>query len=55
VLIAEPADAQYVPDHTLGVAALFGASSVERLPTEVAITESMRRSRRITRTAGVAG
>jgi predicted TIM-barrel enzyme len=35
--IAEPADAQYVLDHTEGVVGFFGASSVERLPTEVAI------------------
>jgi len=36
--IAEPADAQYVLDHTEGVVGFYGASSVERLPTEVAIT-----------------
>jgi predicted TIM-barrel enzyme len=35
--IAEPADAQYVLDHTDGVVGFFGASSMERLPTEVAI------------------
>jgi predicted TIM-barrel enzyme len=35
--IAEPTDAQYVLDHTEGVVGFFGASSVERLPTEVAI------------------
>jgi Predicted TIM-barrel enzyme, possibly a dioxygenase len=53
--IAEPADAQYVLDHTTGVAGFFGASSMERLPTEVAITENMRRFKRITRAAAVAG
>ena len=53
--IAEPDDAQYVLDHTTGVAGFFGASSMERLPTEVAITENMRLFNRITRTAGVAG
>ena len=47
--IAEPDDAQYVLDHTTGVAGFFGASSMERLPTEVAITENMRRFKRITR------
>jgi predicted TIM-barrel enzyme len=36
--IAEPADAAYVLEHTTGVAGFFGASSVERLPTEQAIT-----------------
>jgi predicted TIM-barrel enzyme len=35
--IAEPADAQYVLDHTTGIAGFFGASSMERLPTEKAI------------------
>ena len=36
--ISEPADAQFVLDHTKGVVGFFGASSIERLPTEVAIT-----------------
>ena len=36
--IAEPADAAYVLQHTHGVAGFFGASSIERLPTETAIT-----------------
>lgn len=35
--IAEPEDAQYVLERTRGVVGFFGASSVERLPTEVAI------------------
>lgn len=37
--IAEPADAQYVLERTQGVVGFFGASSIERLPTEVAIRE----------------
>ncbi len=41
--IAEPEDAQYVLDHTQGVVGFFGASSIERLPTEVAITGCVRR------------
>jgi predicted TIM-barrel enzyme len=41
--IAEPEDAAYVLAHTRGVAGFFGASSVERLPTEVAITGCVRR------------
>jgi predicted TIM-barrel enzyme len=49
--IAEPDDTQYILDHTRGVAGFFGASSMERLPTEVAITENMRRFKRISRTA----
>jgi predicted TIM-barrel enzyme len=46
--IAEPQDAQYVLDRTSGVAGFVGASSVERLPTEVAITETMRTLKQIT-------
>ena len=41
--IAEPDDAAYVLERTHGIAGFFGASSMERLPTEVAITETMRR------------
>lgn len=41
--IAEPEDAAYVLERTTGVAGFFGASSMERLPTEVAITETVRR------------
>jgi predicted TIM-barrel enzyme len=41
--IAEPDDAQYVLSRTRGVGGFFGASSMERLPTEVALTENMRR------------
>lgn len=37
--IAEPEDAQYVLERTEGVVGFFGASSIERLPTEVAIRE----------------
>jgi predicted TIM-barrel enzyme len=41
--IAEPDDAAYVIANTEGVVGFFGASSMERLPTEVAMTENMRR------------
>jgi predicted TIM-barrel enzyme len=41
--IAEPDDAAYVLERTTGVAGFFGASSMERLPTENAITETVRR------------
>jgi predicted TIM-barrel enzyme len=41
--IAEPDDAQYVLARTRGVVGFFGASSMERLPTEIALTENMRR------------
>lgn len=45
--IAEPEDATYVLEHTRGVVGFFGASSMERLPTEVAITENARRFKQI--------
>jgi predicted TIM-barrel enzyme len=41
--IAEPDDAAYVLERTEGVVGFFGASSMERLPTEAAMTENMRR------------
>jgi len=41
--IAEPEDAAYVLERTSGVAGFFGASSMERLPTEIATTEKVRR------------
>jgi predicted TIM-barrel enzyme len=41
--IAEPEDAAYVLKHTRGVVGFFGASSIERLPTETAITDCVRR------------
>jgi predicted TIM-barrel enzyme len=37
--IAEPADAQYILDHTEGVVGFYGASSMERLPVEPAIQQ----------------
>ena len=40
--IAEPEDAAYILRHTRGVVGFFGASSIERLPTEVAITACVR-------------
>jgi len=45
--IAEPADATYVLERTRGVAGFFGASSMERLPTEQAIAGTMRRFKQI--------
>ncbi|HYT93768.1 MAG TPA: phosphoenolpyruvate hydrolase family protein [Gemmataceae bacterium] len=41
--ISEPEDAQYILEHTKGVVGFFGASSIERLPTEIAITGCVRR------------
>jgi predicted TIM-barrel enzyme len=40
--IADPADAQYILSRTEGVCGFFGASSIERLPTEQAISERVR-------------
>jgi len=48
--IAEPEDAQYVLDHVVGVDGFYGASSVERLPAEKAITDQIRRFRSPRRT-----
>jgi predicted TIM-barrel enzyme len=45
--IAEPDDAQYILDHTEGIVGFFGASSMERLPVEVAMIDNMRRFRSI--------
>ncbi|MEU4409855.1 phosphoenolpyruvate hydrolase family protein [Streptosporangium sp. NPDC023963] len=46
--IAEPEDAAYVLSRTEGVVGFFGASSVERLPTERAITEQARAFKSLT-------
>jgi predicted TIM-barrel enzyme len=40
--IAEPEDAQYILDHTEGIVGFYGASSMERLPVEPAITGRVR-------------
>jgi predicted TIM-barrel enzyme len=40
--IAEPADAQFILDHTEGIVGFYGASSMERLPVEPAITNRIR-------------
>lgn len=46
--IAEPEDAAYIFEHTQGIVGFFGASSIERLPTEVAMTECVRRFKGLT-------
>ena len=40
--IAEPSDAQFIFDHTHGIAGFFGASSIERLAVEPALEEQTR-------------
>jgi predicted TIM-barrel enzyme len=49
--LAEPEDAQYVFDRTEGIAGFYGASSMERLPTEVAMTENMKRFKSLERSS----
>lgn len=46
--IAEPEDAAYILKNTQGVVGFFGASSIERLPTERAITEQVKKFKKIT-------
>jgi len=45
--IAEPADAQYILDHTEGIVGFFGASSIERLAVEPAIEAQARQFKSI--------
>jgi predicted TIM-barrel enzyme len=47
--IATPEDAQFILKHCPGCNGFYGASSMERLPTEVALTETTRRFTQITR------
>ena len=47
--IATPEDAQYVLAHCPACHGFYGASSMERLPTEVALTETTRRFTQIKR------
>ncbi|HEY3963811.1 MAG TPA: phosphoenolpyruvate hydrolase family protein [Planctomycetaceae bacterium] len=45
--IANPDDAQYILDRCQDVDGFYGASSMERLPTEIAITEQVRKFERL--------
>jgi len=45
--IAEPEDAAYILENTEGVVGFFGASSIERLPTERAIKDQVQRFKAI--------
>ena len=45
--IAMPEDAEYVLQNTTGVNGFYGASSIERLPVETAITEHVQRFKAI--------
>jgi predicted TIM-barrel enzyme len=50
--ISEPDDVQYVLDRTQGIVGFYGASSMERLPTEVAITAQVSRFKTLKKGAG---
>jgi predicted TIM-barrel enzyme len=47
--VAEPADAEFVLKNTRNCHGFYGASSMERLPVEVALTEQTRRFKSIAR------
>ncbi len=47
--IATPADAQFILAHCPGCHGFYGASSMERLPTEIALTEATRQFTQIVR------
>ena len=49
--IATPMDAQHILDHCPACHGFYGASSMERLPVEVALTETTRRFTQMTRPA----
>ena len=48
--IATPEDAQFILEHCPGCNGFYGASSMERLPTEVALTDTTRRFVQMSRT-----
>lgn len=49
--IAQPEDAQYILDRVVGIDGFYGASSMERLPTESAITEQVKKFKKMHITA----
>jgi len=51
--IATPEDAQYILERTRNCHGFYGASSMERLPTEVALTEQTRRFKSVQFPGGV--
>lgn len=46
--IAMPEDAKFILENTQGIAGFFGASSIERLPTETAITNQVKAFKELT-------
>ena len=53
--IAEPEDAAYVMRHTRCVDGFFGASSIERLPVEQAITNQVKAFKKMLQSSKVSG
>jgi predicted TIM-barrel enzyme len=47
--IATPSDASFILKHCKEVHGFYGASSMERLPTETALTETTKQFKQITR------
>ena len=47
--VAMPEDAEFILNNTSNCHGFYGASSMERLPTEIALTEQTRRFKRISR------
>jgi predicted TIM-barrel enzyme len=45
--IATPEDAQFILDNVVSVDGFYGASSMERLPTEIAITEQIKKFKQL--------
>lgn len=45
--ISSPEDAAYILQHTMGIHGFYGASSMERLPTEMAITQQTKQFKSI--------
>lgn len=45
--ISSPEDAAYILQHTIGIHGFYGASSMERLPTEMAITQQTKQFKSI--------
>ena len=45
--ISEPSDVEYILANTKGIVGFFGASSIERLPTEIAITQCVKQFKQV--------
>jgi predicted TIM-barrel enzyme len=50
--VSSPGDASFIINHTRNCHGFYGASSMERLPTEVALTEQTRKFKAIGRQRG---